>query len=138
MAAYGGSHVCRSRRLAPALLAPHYHCASPRLSRTSRQVLADRDVTLMCDAAQLNSVDQPREERRRSRAMTTRAGRAEAACASRGRSALVRSRIRSRDGPGVEPNESFRAFFTTKPAGSGIGLVLCPQIAENHSGSLRG
>jgi len=41
------------------------------------------------------------------------------------------------DGPGL-PNTAnlFVPFFTTKPGGSGIGLVLSRQIAEAHGGEL--
>jgi two-component system nitrogen regulation sensor histidine kinase NtrY len=41
------------------------------------------------------------------------------------------------EGPGL-PNTAnlFVPFFTTKPNGSGIGLVLSREIAEGHGGSL--
>jgi len=45
--------------------------------------------------------------------------------------------IVSDEGPGLlDSRNLFVPFYTTKPEGSGIGLVLCRQIAEAHRGTL--
>ena len=41
------------------------------------------------------------------------------------------------EGPGLlNPSNLFTPFYTTKPNGSGVGLVLCRQIAEAHEGTI--
>jgi signal transduction histidine kinase len=44
----------------------------------------------------------------------------------------------SDSGPGLlNPDNVFVPFYTTKSEGTGIGLVLCRQIAEAHKGSIQ-
>lgn len=56
--------------------------------------------------------------------------------ASNGRRNLLELEVED-GGPGLPKTQNlFVPFFTTKPTGSGIGLVLSQQIAEAHGGTL--
>jgi nitrogen fixation/metabolism regulation signal transduction histidine kinase len=100
---------------------------------------AGPELTVACDAAQIeqlvinlvkNAVEAALEQRL--------AGRPDAGVrVSWQRNSHAIELLVQDDGPGIaQATNLFVPFFTTKPEGSGIGLVLCRQIAENHGGSL--
>ncbi len=125
--------------LAPCELPELVHRVVALETRLGVRVLGGPQLTISCDGAQIeqvlinllkNAVEAALEQRA--------AGREDASVRLRWRkTANVAEIIIEDDGPGIaQTTNLFVPFFTTKPEGSGIGLVLCRQIAENHGGSL--
>jgi nitrogen fixation/metabolism regulation signal transduction histidine kinase len=125
--------------LAPCAVAPLVQRVVALETRLAIEILPSPNVTLSCDAAQIEQVlinlvknavyaamERPASERQGSgvRLAWKRLG------------GQVEITVED-DGPGLANTANlFVPFFTTKPEGSGIGLVLCRQIAENHGGGL--
>ena len=125
--------------LAAAALRPLVQRVIALETRLPVQVADGPDIVLPCDAAQIeqlvinlvkNAVEAALEQRS--------AGRPNAGVRLHWRRANGHAELMVEDdGPGIaQATNLFVPFFTTKPEGSGIGLVLCRQIAENHGGSL--
>jgi nitrogen fixation/metabolism regulation signal transduction histidine kinase len=103
------------------------------------KILGGPDVTVSCDAAQIEQILINLLKNATEAALEQRAaGHTEAGVRLKwiqsGRSVEI---IVEDDGPGIaNPANLFIPFFTTKAEGTGIGLVLSRQIAENHGGNL--
>ncbi|MBI5770491.1 MAG: PAS domain-containing protein [Verrucomicrobia bacterium] len=139
LAAYARLARLPQPRLAPTPLPGLIARAVALEPRLAVQNLAGPELTLALDAAQIEQVLINLLKNAVDAALDQRAGGCAGATvrvAWTKRAGYVEITIED-DGPGVaNPGNLFVPFFTTKPEGSGIGLVLCRQIAENHSGSL--
>ncbi len=125
--------------LAPTELRPLAQRVVALEKRLSVEVLGGPDLTPACDAAQIEQVLINLVKNAVEAALEQRAnGRPDAGVRLSWRklSAAVEILVED-DGPGIaQATNLFVPFFTTKAEGSGIGLVLCRQIAENHGGAL--
>jgi PAS domain S-box-containing protein len=131
-------------RLPPPVLAPcELSVLVPRVvaleKRIAVHVDAGVELSISCDAAQIeqvliNLVKNAAEAVLEQRATGHDAASVRVSWRKTGQAAEI---LIEDDGPGIaQTTNLFVPFFTTKPEGSGIGLVLCRQIAENHGGSL--
>ena len=101
--------------------------------RVPIRIVQGRDLTIAADRGQLEQV-LINLVRNAAEASLETNGSVSIAWADRGDAVDI---VIEDDGPGLaNTGNLFVPFFTTKPEGSGIGLVLSRQIAEAHNGTL--
>jgi len=120
-------------RLAPVSLDPLIRRVAGLETRLHAEVLSGPEVVVSADGDQLEQLLINLVRNAADAALETGGGVA-IEWAAEGAMAVIRV-IDSGLGLANTTN-LFVPFFTTKPGGSGIGLVLCRQIAEAHGGSL--
>jgi nitrogen fixation/metabolism regulation signal transduction histidine kinase len=102
-------------------------------TRLGVEVQAGQDMTVQGDPDQLEQVLINLLRNAADAALSTKGG---VAIGWRRDGSMLEIWIKD-DGPGLSSTANlFVPFFTTKPGGSGIGLVLSRQIAEGHGGAL--
>ena len=120
-------------KLAPIGVASWVNRVTHLETRLPVEVLGGPDVTLLADGDQLDQL-----------LINLVRNAVDAAIETGGGVRVAWSRARAHfelivedDGPGLPATSNlFVPFFTTKPGGTGIGLVLSQQIAEAHGGNL--
>jgi nitrogen fixation/metabolism regulation signal transduction histidine kinase len=127
--------------LASCALSPLVHRLATLETRLAVTVTEGPAITLSCDAAQIeqalinllkNAIDATLEAHPPETAASPAGVRLSWKKLPRQVEIIIED-----DGPGIANSGNlFVPFFTTKPAGSGIGLVLSRQIVENHGGTL--
>jgi nitrogen fixation/metabolism regulation signal transduction histidine kinase len=120
--------------LAPIELGSHVRRVAAMETLCPVEVLAGRDLTVHADGALLEQalVNLVRNAAEAARA---RDGKVAIDWQAEGDEAVITI---VDDGPGIEnPDNLFVPLFSTKPGGSGIGLVLARNILEAHGGDVR-
>jgi two-component system, NtrC family, nitrogen regulation sensor histidine kinase NtrY len=121
-------------RLEPLDLGPIVRKTAALEQRSAVEVVAGPDVTVHVDADQLEQVLINLLKNAVEATLEADGGSVRVSWAAKGK--LVEIAIED-EGPGVGDTANlFVPFFTTKPEGSGIGLVLSRQIVEAHHGVL--
>ena len=133
MQAYASLAKLPQPMLAPVPLAPLIRRTAALETRMAITVTGGPDVVADVDAAQIEQVLINLFKNAVDAALDTHGG----VRVSWQRSGTALEVFIEDDGHGLASTANlFVPFFTTKPSGSGIGLLLCRQIAENHGGAL--